>query len=623
MVKNGYGPILGVFMASKLRWLWPVVCVVLAAGVAKADERQRAAVADQQIQKLIEELGSNHYATRERAAGELSQLGLAAFDALHAAQLHQDIEIAERARYLLQSMKVLWSSPTDSAEVKRILKDYSLQSEDDRRSLIERLGRLDGVEGLSALCRLVRFEISHVLAKEAALVVMTRPQFAAPEQRAALREALAEQIGASQRDPCRWLQAFERTLENPNSTVDAWQQRVAAEHKLLTDVGEPQTNNKIVRDLYRWQAELLQQIDRQDEAIQSVRQMIALSDGSRQQLIEIIDWLMQRKAWTVVDEVAAKFPEAFNEDPYLLYRLAEAQVERGDQETGEQTALKALGIAPDEAQQHLLVAYQLQERGRFAWSEREYRSLIKADELTSRDGVDARVMLAEMLHDQKQDHAAAHVLSDLVKALETDPAVRDAFEDDLLRRRSAPEIISRMYFFTALDHLENKRPAEAKTALEKGAAANAEDADLLIAMFHLPNADAAWKKQTDELIETAANGFKDTLDMLDTRNSDLDSEQDTADTRNLQAIFCNQYSWLIGNTRGDIDLAIKLSHRSLELRPEQAGYMDTLAHCYYTKGDYENAVKWQAKAAKLDPHSGQIVRALKKFEDALAKKNQP
>ena len=507
MVKDGYGPILGVFMASKLRWYWPVVCVALAAGAATADdaagERQRAAVADQQIQKLIGELGSNHYATRERAASELSQLGLEAFDALHAAQLHQDIEIAERARYLLQSMKVLWSSPTDSADVKRLLKDYSLQTEEDRRSRIERLGQLEGVEGLSALCRLVRYEISHVLAKEAALVVMTRPQFAAPEQRAALREALAQQIGASQREPSRWLQAFERTLENPAPMVDAWQQRVAAEHKLLTEVGEPRTSNKIVRDLYRWQAELLQQVDRQDDAIQSVRQMIALSDGSRPQLIEIIDWLMQRKVWTIVDEVATKFPDAFNEDPYLLYRQAEAQVERGNKETGEQTALKALAISPDEGKQHLLVAYQLQERGRFAWSEREYRSLIKADDLTSRDGVDARVMLAEMLHDQKQDKDAAQVLSDLVKVLETDPAVRDAFGDDLLRRRSAPEIISRTYFFTALDHLDNNRTAEAKAALQKGADTNAEDADLLIAMFHLPNADAAWKKISEEIFNEA------------------------------------------------------------------------------------------------------------------------
>jgi tetratricopeptide (TPR) repeat protein len=613
-------------MASKFKWYWPVLCLAMAAGVTTADdaadERQRTAAVNQQIQKLIEELGSNHYATRERAASELSQLGLEAFDALHAAQLHQDIEIAERARYLLHSMKVLWSRPVDSADVKRLLKDYSQQSEDDRRSRIENLGKLDDAAGLSALCRLVRYEISQVLAKEAALVVMSRPQFAAPEHRAALREAIAEQIGDSQREPCRWLQAFERTLENPSATVDTWQQWIANEHKRLSAGGEPQTNNRIVRDLYRWQADLLQQVDRQDDAKQAMQQMVSLSDGTPNQLQEIIVWLMQRKAWSVVDEVAVRFPAPFEENPTLLYLLAEAQVESGDREAGEATALKAFKLTPDEGYVRITNAYKLQERGRFDWSEREYRSLIKPDEFTSRTGIDARVMLAEMLHDQKKDGDAAKVLSDLVKALESEQGVRDAIENAPIGARSPGEIISRMYYFLALDHLENQRVAEAKAALEKGADANAEDADLLIAMYRLPGADEAWKAKANKLIDDAASSFKATLDMLDARNTDLDTEQDTYETRYLQAVFCNQYSWLIGNTRGDLDLAIKLSHRSLELRPEQAGYMDTLAHCYFTKGDYENAVKWQTKAVKLDPHSGQIVRALKRFEEALAKKNQ-
>jgi tetratricopeptide (TPR) repeat protein len=83
-------------------------------------------------------------------------------------------------------------------------------------------------------------------------------------------------------------------------------------------------------------------------------------------------------------------------------------------------------------------------------------------------------------------------------------------------------------------------------------------------------------------------------------------------------MYCNQYAWLIGNTRGDFDEAIRLSQRSLELKPETSGYMDTLAHCYAGKKDFANAVKWQTKAVKLDPHSGQIVRALERFQKALA-----
>ena len=33
--------------------------------------------------------------------------------------------------------------------------------------------------------------------------------------------------------------------------------------------------------------------------------------------------------------------------------------------------------------------------------------------------------------------------------------------------------------------------------------------------------------------------------------------------------------------------------------PEEGGYYDTLAHVYFGKGEYENAVKYQSKAAQL------------------------
>jgi hypothetical protein len=42
-----------------------------------------------------------------------------------------------------------------------------------------------------------------------------------------------------------------------------------------------------------------------------------------------------------------------------------------------------------------------------------------------------------------------------------------------------------------------------------------------------------------------------------------------------------------------------------------------LAHCYFGKGDYANAVKYQTQAVKFDPHSQQIRRQLAVFQRAL------
>jgi tetratricopeptide (TPR) repeat protein len=74
----------------------------------------------------------------------------------------------------------------------------------------------------------------------------------------------------------------------------------------------------------------------------------------------------------------------------------------------------------------------------------------------------------------------------------------------------------------------------------------------------------------------------------------------------------------VGNTIGDYDEAVKLSHLSLEMVPSSAGYLDTLGRCYYTKGDFENAVKYQTEAVKFSPYSGQIRRQLELFQKALA-----
>ncbi len=89
----------------------------------------------------------------------------------------------------------------------------------------------------------------------------------------------------------------------------------------------------------------------------------------------------------------------------------------------------------------------------------------------------------------------------------------------------------------------------------------------------------------------------------------------------------NQDAWLIGNTEGDFELAIQYSQNSIELLKNQPdelqfqepGFLDTLAHCYAGKGDLENAVKYQAQAAELDPHTMQISRALEKFKAQLEK----
>ena len=84
----------------------------------------------------------------------------------------------------------------------------------------------------------------------------------------------------------------------------------------------------------------------------------------------------------------------------------------------------------------------------------------------------------------------------------------------------------------------------------------------------------------------------------------------------------NQYAWVVGNTVGDFEQAIKFSRKSLDLRGwTLSGYVDTLGHAYYGAGKFEEAVLWQSKAVELDPASQAMSRKLKVFQAALKKQS--
>ncbi|HEU5433123.1 MAG TPA: hypothetical protein VFU81_15760, partial [Thermomicrobiales bacterium] len=68
-----------------------------AAARQPADESREPGVTEAQIAALIEQLGDDDFFARERAQQQLARIGFDAFDALSAAENHDDIEIAARA----------------------------------------------------------------------------------------------------------------------------------------------------------------------------------------------------------------------------------------------------------------------------------------------------------------------------------------------------------------------------------------------------------------------------------------------------------------------------------------------------------------------------------------------
>jgi tetratricopeptide (TPR) repeat protein len=602
------------------KWLSICCLALLFAGtitateaVAQSDAKKQAAdvqPTDQEakVAKLIEQLGAGEFAAREKAQADLAKIGLEAFDALNDAQHHDDVEIALRARYLVRAMQVRWHQDSDPAEVIRVLREYGEQTETERRSRIDRLKNLVEQQGLVALCRLARFETSEELSKFAALKVMDFLPDAGKK--------IVAGAGSGKRTATAWLRTFAKTLPDLAASIPEWESHIKAEHELFTQFPD-RSSREVVRDLYRFEVSLMQTLGREQDAVAVMRKTLGLLEGTAEQLTELIDWLLDRKAWPVVQEVADRFPKPFIDNPELIYLLAEAQDQDGKKDNAKQTAAKALALRPDDVQHHYRLAKLLQQRGLFTWAEDEFRYLLPRVSTDAFHQFRVPFALSEMLHDIGRELPAAEVVKGAVDVL----AQKTTAAENSLRPQAA--WISRMHFFYALDLMEKGKMEEARKHLDDGAKADPTDADVLIALYRWPNQSPEQQASIRKLVTTTTEDFEKEMDKFKQGNGE--NPADPVEKYEF-ATACNQYAWLVSNTFGDFDKSIRASHKSielqLELRSETGAYFDTLGRCYFAKGDLDNAIKYQTQALKFDPYSGQMKRQLALFQKAKAEKEK-
>lgn len=555
--------------------------------------------ADERLAKLIQQLGNPQYAQRQRAQDEIIKLGFAAFDALSAAEDHEDPEIATRAHYLVNLIDIKWAHEGDSAPIKAVLANYDGLSAEKRMFLMRHILKLPQDDGLGVLCRLIRFERSQLASKHGALLILasTPPRSldaAALERR---YKIILDGVSQSSRPAARWLRSFVRLQSDPAATIADWETYLREETALI-DQSPAASHPNAAPELMRRQVEALSGAGRGDQANALIDKLVGLEKGDSEKLINMLDWLVARRAWPQLDSLVKRFEKNIRSDALLQYHLADVRKKQGNAKLAEELAQAAFAIESDQPLAHLSVAAKLQTQGFFDWAEREYRFVFQKSPDDSRPGLTARLTLAELLHDLDRDKDAHQIMQAVVELMDSDNTVVQALA---ALQREPGAIRSRMHFFAACSLAATDRKKQAEQ-LMLGLKADPQDADVLIALYRLPGQTAEEKQRTRDLIKLAADAYR------------VEIEKD-----NTQANPLNQFAWLVGNTEGDFDEAIQMSHRSLELAPGAGSYLDTLAHCYFGKGDYENAVKYQAQAVEVEPHTHQIARALDQFREARAK----
>jgi tetratricopeptide (TPR) repeat protein len=399
-----------------------------------------------------------------------------------------------------------------------------------------------------------------------------------------------------------WLRTWLAARSDPEAALAEWDQLAKAEEETLAQFPD-QTDNPLILSLLRQQVDLLERLKRKEEALGVMRRMVELEKGKSASLSELVEWLVRHEAWPVIDDLARRFSAVFEQDPLLLYTLAQARDVQGRHDLAEETAARARACNSGDAQSHYVVAYTLRDRGFTKWAELEYRYTIDLGPPGSPYTLVSRWALAEMLHDREAELAAGQVLEPAVTAMEEN--LRQGHPEQNVRRDPA-EIKARMHYFFACHFGQQKDRSKQVEHLDAGIRAYALDADVLIALYRMPDRTTAERAKVREQIAEAAAAFRQQLAAA-------------ADEDDI-AMACNQLAWLVANTEGDQAEALRSSHRSLELKPNEAGYLDTLGRCYYAQGDLDNAIKYQSQAVALEPHSGQLKRQLKFFQDELARK---
>ncbi len=595
----GYGPLL------------PVAC----AQEVKQPADAKPPVTPEKVQDLIKKLGAADFTVRQRAQQELARLGLFVFEDLQEAQQSDDIEISLRARQLVRGMNVQWFTETDLPEVAKVLKGYGEQSDADRSSRIDFLAKMSNRDGAAALCRLARYEPSSELSKRAALQLLQLPAPETSEGRESAAKQIEDICGSARRPAGQWLRLYAQTLRDSAKHADAWK-KVTQEEQVALQNQPGSTSREIVRDLHRFHAILLKQIGRSAESLDAMRAAAALATKDATDLAEHFDWLVVHEGFVIIDELAAKSGMEVHSDPKLLYLLAESLLRRGDKAAAEKMAAEALALHPREANHHAEIAVNLQQRGLFAWSEAEFRAMISIDGRLAPFGL---LQLSEMLHDIQEDERAGLALKDLL-----DRGLKDEFTRNWLEERSPIDSRrARMHYFFYCDALKKGDLAKAKGHLLDAIVQDPTEADVLIALYRLPNQTEAEKRDTKALIDNTAEKFvadvKEASEPLEELGgTGIDGL--SIEHKRYLGMACNQYAWLVSNTYGDFDEALRCGLLAVEIDPKEAGRIDTLARCYYAKGDVDSAIRSQSMANKLEPHSGAIARQLKFFQEEKARR---
>jgi len=624
-----------------------------------AQAREPASVAD-----LIRDLGSNDYGVREQASARLERLGPDAVDALlTAAEVSSDLEIALRARWLVQALPL--TAPHDAAAAAELITRYEQGGATARRRIAHQLLRLDDDAGIEPLARFVRLDRDPAQARLAA-ALLAREWRPTDAYWPGIADRITAAIGTSTRPAARFLRAlvaFSRPAKEgraepggneqgkPDFMVPAAALAEAGAALALIDravahgeaaaaadtaaealalaadeefVGEDDAvdmsarttdESATLRTLRRCYVEMLVTAGRREEAL---AQAAVLFDASRDattgggdpdtRIAADLVWLAEHGLPESVSLLEGRWPGLAPDSAVATYAAALAVLQTGDAERARAIAERAFTqprLVADEFTRRLQAALVLTKWGAPDWVEREYQALLTDERTPPAEFALAGILFAEFLHDQGDDARAALVLGPVITGREG--RVNEDGDSILPRlQRDPASIVARKHYFEACAAAHAGDQALTRQLLDTALQAYAKEVDVLIALFQHPANTPEERADAATRVARALRRIEDEIQALpDDPNG------------------YNEYAWLVANTEGDVAKALRYSRLSLEKSFDSASYLDTLAHCLAANGERAGAVRTQSLALRMEPHNRTILRNLMRFQAQAAEGRQP
>jgi len=627
--------------------------------VAEANASNDSALRDR-IQKAIRRLGAVDFDERETARREIESLGALAWDALSIAVRDTDLEVSLQAKYLLRQLLVTGPRPEDPHESHSHLDRFAEQTEQERLRRVRVLAKISDPAIVRSLARIVQLEESESVSRHAAIAVLRRPVPPKRIDRQRLAGTVEDVAWRGERLGLHWLRAYAQTLKSPHQIVPNWSALLEVQDTGVGS-GPPWTGGDSAaarganRAMLQWYTESLQRLGLRRESERAMLIFVNQLPRDGSVSLEVVDWLIQRRGWAALQDLERRFTLT-NSDADYGYRLVDAARQRGEFAAAERMTVKLLNRATVAISDRLQVGNSLVERNLEDLAGREYDRALEASDLpdlhriyllaakasmyrslgdiencashyrlalVASEGADlppdddrvlrqtrlhVRVQFAEMLHDQGQYQAAAETLKPLAEPAEDDAQDVEQLTDvlELFPR-------ARREYYWSEDARRQNQSAKQLQHLTTGLKVAPEDVDILIALFRLPEypEHAAVRQTIRRVAQQMRSEISDRMKLL---NRELPNTPDVREISDDLAKSLNAYAWLIASTEGDLDDALACSHRSLEIQPNQAGYMDTLARCYFAKKDWVQALLHQENAVELDPYSGQMNAQLTLFQ---------